>query len=100
MEWGRFIDAFHFYHGLLLPRLIEALRILHAPWRHTFGSRYLHTDLPADLYPLVESFFYVASPDDLKSKKQLLLELFLEALTKIKSLHMEQHLIARRSPAF
>lgn len=51
LEWGRFIDAFHFYHGLLLPRLIEALRILHAPWRHNFGSRYLHTDLPADLVP-------------------------------------------------
>lgn len=97
---GRFIDAFHFYHGILLTRLIEALRILYAPWRHNFGARYLHKELPPDLYTQVERLFYVASPDDLRAKKALLLDLFADTLAQVKSLDLEAHLRTLRAPAF
>ncbi len=32
----------------LMP-LVQLLRVEHCPWRHDYGLRYLHTDLPADI---------------------------------------------------
>jgi len=38
-----------FYLGFGLGPLVRLLRVEHCPWRHDFGLRYLHADLPADV---------------------------------------------------
>jgi hypothetical protein len=42
-------EAIAFYLNFALSPLVRLLRIEHCPWRHDFGLRYLHTDLPADV---------------------------------------------------
>lgn len=45
--------ALHVRFGL--TPLVQLLRIRHCPWRHDFGLRYLHDDLPGDLAEQVEA---------------------------------------------
>ena len=42
-------QAVHLYLGFGLGPLVTLLPVRHCPWRHDFGLRYLHTDLPADV---------------------------------------------------
>jgi len=46
---GQQPEALSFYLSFALGGLVRLLRIEHCPWRHDFGLRYLHTDLPADV---------------------------------------------------
>lgn len=66
----RHTDACHFYLNVILPRLIETLRILYCPFRYNFGLRYLNDDLPADVYQRVVTLCFVSDPDDLKDKNE------------------------------
>lgn len=54
---GQLPEATALYQRFALEPLVRLLRVQHCPWRHDFGVRYLHTDLPADvadrLYALV-----------------------------------------------
>ncbi len=65
---GRAIDALSFYQSLTLRPLVELLRIVHDPWRHDFGLRYLQRDLPAEVYARLEPLAFVRDLDDLKVK--------------------------------
>jgi predicted nucleotidyltransferase len=40
-------EAVALYLRFALAPLVQLLRVEHCPWRHDFGLRYLHTDLPA-----------------------------------------------------
>ena len=62
---GNSIEAISFYQSFLLRPLLEALRIMHAPARHAFHTRYIHYDLPADLVEELESLFFIPSPAEL-----------------------------------
>ena len=46
---GQLPEAVQLYLGFGLAPLVRLLRVEHCPWRHDFGLRYLHEDLPADL---------------------------------------------------
>lgn len=46
---GQLPEAVHLYVAFALNPLVRLLRVEHCPWRHDFGLRYLHTDLPADV---------------------------------------------------
>lgn len=46
---GQMPEAVQFYLGFGLGPLVRLLRVEHCPWRHDFGLRYLHEDLPADV---------------------------------------------------
>ena len=46
---GQAAETVHFYLAFALNPLVRLLRVEHCPWRHDFGLRYLHTDLPADV---------------------------------------------------
>jgi predicted nucleotidyltransferase len=48
-------EAISMYMSFALGGLVRLLRIQHCPWRHDFGLRYLHTDLPADLAARVDA---------------------------------------------
>ena len=41
-------EAVDLYLGFALSPLVRLLRVEHCPWRHDFGLRYLHEDLPPD----------------------------------------------------
>ncbi len=42
-------EAVALYLRFALAPLVQLLRAEHCPWRHDFGLRYLHTDLPTDV---------------------------------------------------
>ena len=46
---GQHAEATQMYLGFALSPLVRLLRVRHCPWRHDFGLRYLHEDLPADV---------------------------------------------------
>lgn len=46
---GQHAEATHLYLGFALSPLVRLLRVEHCPWRHDFGLRYLHEDLPPDV---------------------------------------------------
>ncbi|MDF2629782.1 MAG: polymerase beta domain protein region [Symbiobacteriaceae bacterium] len=83
---GREVDAFSFYHGTILLRLVEVLRMRYSPWRYNFGLRYLQYDLPPAIYAQVQAFVYVASPADLGAKKAAGLELIRSTIAELKAL--------------
>lgn len=90
------VDAMSFYQGMLLPRLVEVLRMRHCPWRYNFGLRYLQRDLPAEAYEAVKTQLFVGSPSDLMAKKERTLYLFRNTLKELKRLDLAAHLEAAR----
>ena len=46
---GDLAESTHLYLGFGLGPLVRLLRVEHCPWRHDFGLRYLHSDLPGDV---------------------------------------------------
>jgi hypothetical protein len=60
---GNPIEAIAFYQSSVLRPLLEVLRIIHAPARHNFHTRYIHYDLPAALVAELEPLFFIPSPE-------------------------------------
>lgn len=89
---GRVLDALHFYNNFVVPRLIEALRSRYAPWRHSFGMRYLGHDLPAELYAEVQELLFVADPSELPGKTERAVALFHQTVAEIEALDLVQWL--------
>ncbi len=52
---GHDAEALDLYLRFALGPLVRLLRTEHCPWRHDFGLRYLHEDLPADVADRVDS---------------------------------------------
>jgi predicted nucleotidyltransferase len=48
-------EAVALYLRFGLMPLVQLLRVRHCPWRHDYGLRYLHTDLPDDVAARVTS---------------------------------------------
>lgn len=93
---GREVDAFAFYQGFLLNRLVEVLRMKYCPWRFNFGLRYLQFDLPPAAYARVRELVYVASAADLAARKAEALQWLRETLAEVKSLDLVAHLESSR----
>lgn len=87
---GRAVDGLSFYQGLVLTRLVEALRMRYAPWRYNFGQRYLQYDLPPAIYEQVRELAYVASPDELPAKVQRAMALLRQTLGELKELDLQK----------
>lgn len=66
---GQAIDALNFYQGLMLPALVELLRIKHDPLRHNWGNRYLHRTLPPAEAARLQSLMFIASPAEIPAKR-------------------------------
>lgn len=93
---GRPLDALHFYNGLLLSRLIEALRMRYCPWRYNFGMRYLGHDLPPDVYQALQPLCFIGGAQELPEKKAAVLTLLRQTLAELKSMDLVQHLESHR----
>jgi hypothetical protein len=77
------LDALACYNSLTIRPLVELLRIRHCPARYSFGSRYLYYDLPAEIVRHLELLCYVASVDELESKRQGAQAMFEATLAEI-----------------
>jgi predicted nucleotidyltransferase len=93
---GHPLDALSYYQGLIMNRLVEALRMRHTPWRYNFGWRYLESDLPAPLYAELQRLAFVASPDELPLKKAAALRLLRRTLAELKAIDLVDHLEVSR----
>jgi predicted nucleotidyltransferase len=62
---GQLPEAISLYLTFALGGLVRLLRIEHCPWRHDFGLRYLHTDLPADVAARVDTLLPGSGNGDL-----------------------------------
>lgn len=93
---GREVDALSFYQGLILTRLVEALRMRNCPWRFNFGMRYLQRDLPPVIYGEVMYLAFVASPQELRAKVHRAMGLLRVTLEELKTMDLTAHLEAHR----
>jgi predicted nucleotidyltransferase len=62
---GHGLEALSFYQAFCLRPLIELLRLIHAPRRHDFHTRYLDRDLPPEALRRLERLSFPAGPRDL-----------------------------------
>ncbi len=81
---GNHVDAFAYYHSLLLTRVVALLRIRHCPERHDFGFRYLKHDLPPEAAEEIERLLFVRDGDDLRAKVARSLELGRRAVAEVR----------------
>lgn len=88
LQRGRVVDALSYYQGIVVPRLVEALRMRYSPWRFNFGLRYLNDDLPADLYAQVRDLVYVAGPEELADKKERAVNLLRATLQELRGVDL------------
>lgn len=59
---GQLPEAVALYQRFALEPLVRLLRVEHCPWRHDFGLRYVHTDLPPDVAERVYALVPGAGP--------------------------------------
>lgn len=77
------LEAPEFYRGIVLPSLVEALRMRHGPRHYDFRRRYVHRELPQDIVRRLEDLAFVKDPDDLAAKYRKALAWFREAIESI-----------------
>jgi predicted nucleotidyltransferase len=80
---GNLIEALNFYHNFTLRPLVEVLRIPHEPTRHSFYTRYIYYDMPAEVLERLESLYFIADGDDLWAKRQIAEDWFYETIDQI-----------------
>jgi len=80
---GNAIEAHAFYQGFTLRPLLEALRMELTPYHYNFHTRYVYYELPPEIVRRLESFFFVASLDDLAEKRRQAEEWFSEIAPRL-----------------
>jgi hypothetical protein len=66
---GQLPEATELYLRFALGVVVRLLRVRHCPWRHDFGLRYLHTDLPTEAADRVSALLPGNAPlEDLSSE--------------------------------
>jgi len=65
---GNHLEALEFYRALVLPSLVEALRMRHGPRHYDFRMRYVYRELRPDLVRRLERLAFVADTKDLEAK--------------------------------
>lgn len=70
IERGQPIEAVAYYHGMVLRPLVEMLRILHAPVRHDFYTRYVYHEFPRKVVERLEPLFFLGDTRDLAAKRR------------------------------
>lgn len=59
---GQLPEAIDLYLRFGLGVVVRLLRVRHCPWRHDYGLRYLHTDLPAEVAARVDTLLPGRAP--------------------------------------
>jgi hypothetical protein len=80
LERGNSLEALAFYNASTLRPLVEVLRIRYQPGRSSFHTRYVYTDLPAEVAQRLEALFFVRDAEDIRQKHALAEQWFNEEL--------------------
>src|SRR6266571_3162172 len=62
------LEALEFYRGIVLPSLVEAIRMHYGPFHHDFRMRYVYRELPPEVLRRLERLVFLKDPDDLAAK--------------------------------
>jgi len=68
LERGNTLEALDYYRAFVLNPLVEVLRMRHGPLHYSFGTRYVHRELPGEVIARLERLAYVADAVDLRTK--------------------------------
>ena len=80
LKRGQDLEAIAFYHGFTLRPLVSLLRLVHAPERHDFHTRYIHHDLPGEWVETLRGLFFVSDAEDLERRRAEAERLFVRVL--------------------
>lgn len=80
---GNSIEAITYYHGMTLRPLVEILRILHAPARYNFHTRYLYYEPPGNILAQIEPLFFPRDADELLRHHTRAGQIFHEAMADL-----------------
>jgi predicted nucleotidyltransferase len=65
---GNRLEALEFYRALVIPSLVEALRMRYGPRHYDFRMRYVYRELPPDVIRRLETLAFIKDPGDLAAK--------------------------------
>lgn len=87
---GHAIEALDAYRIVVLGSLTELLRIRYRPVHHEFQTRYLHSELPADVARRLESLYFVEDMEDLAEKYASAMGWFDEVHEEVEALGVDR----------
>jgi len=65
---GNNLEALEYYRTLVIPSLVQALRLKYSPMHYDFRMRYVNYDLPRDIIERLERLSFVSGKKDLETK--------------------------------
>ncbi len=65
---GNSLEALEYYRTIVIPSLVEALRVKHNPMHYDFRMRYIHYELPRGVVERLEHLCFVRGREDLQTK--------------------------------
>lgn len=74
------LEALEFYRSLVIPALVESLRMQHGPYHYDFRMRYVYRELPPEVLRRLERLAFVKDQGDLAAKYREALAWFHEAI--------------------
>jgi predicted nucleotidyltransferase len=80
---GNELEALEFYRALVLPSLVEALRMRHGPRHYDFRMRYVYRELPPGIVRRLEDLAFVKDVKDLTAKNREAVAWFKSAIQEI-----------------
>ena len=84
---GNSLEALEYYRTLLIPSLVQALRLKYSPMHHDFRMRYVHYDLPRDVVKRLERLSFVSGRKDLETKYPRAIKWFNELMSDTPRAH-------------
>jgi predicted nucleotidyltransferase len=80
---GNSLEAMEYYRTIVIPSLVESLRMKYHPARYDFKMRYVHYELPPDIVRKLEELCFVRGIKDLQEKYLRALRWFNRTMTEI-----------------
>jgi hypothetical protein len=77
------LEALEFYRVLVLPALVEVLRMQYGPRHYDFRMRYVYRELPREVVRRLETLSFVKDPEDLAAKYRKARAWFDEAIEHV-----------------
>lgn len=68
IQRGNWLEALEYYRAIVLPSLVEALRMRHGPFHYDFRMRYVNRELPPEAVRKLEDLAFVKDSNDLGAK--------------------------------
>ena len=79
------IEALANYYQFILRPLLAVIKIRYYPQHYDFHTRYVYYDLPIDVVKEIENLYFVATPDELRSKFSLAVQMYNETVSWIEA---------------